>query len=83
MKKIAIVENGFVRDSQIYEGDPSDIDVDPNWEQKFSDLNNPCQYIGIFEGKTDNEILAKAAEYECVSPGIITLIDVDGGVING
>ena len=83
MKKIAIVENGYVRDSQIYTGNPEDIDVNPNWEWNFSDLKNPCQYVGIFEGDTDDEILSKAADFESVHPGIITLIDMNGGAAGG
>ena len=83
MKKIAIVENGFVRDSQIYTGEPNDIDVEPSWEDNFSDFKNPRQYIGIFERKTKKEISEKAAKHEGVHPDIITLIDMDGGVITG
>jgi hypothetical protein len=76
MKKIAIIENGFIRDSQIYTGDPADIDVAPNWEWNFKDLKNPCQYVGIFEGATDEEIIRQAAEYEGVHPDVITLITI-------
>jgi len=83
MRKIAVVENGYVRDSQIYTGNPEDIDVDPKWEWNFNDVGNPCQYVGIFEGETDDEITKKAAEYEGVHPGVITLIDIDRGVSNG
>jgi len=83
MKKIAIVEDGYVRDSQIYKGNPEDIDADPDWEDYFTDVKYPCQYIGIFEGETDNEILQIAATHEGVHPGVVTLIDMDGGVVNG
>jgi hypothetical protein len=81
--KIAIIENGFVRDAQIYIGSPDDIDVDPDWEDNFVDVKNPSQFIGVFEGETDDEILKKASEYEGVHDGIITLIDIDGGVVHG
>ena len=78
MKKIAIIENSYVRDSQIYTGDPEGIDVDPNWQGYFTDVKYPCQFIGIFEGETDSEILRNAAEHEGVYPGVVTLIDIDG-----
>ena len=76
MKRIAIVENGYVRDSQIFTADPAIIETDLCWENKFSDLKNPCQYIGIFEGVNEEEILSKAALYEGIHPGVISLVDV-------
>ena len=63
--------------SQIYNGDPKGVDVDPNWENYFTDVKYPCQFIGIFEGETDSEILGKAAEHAGVHPGVVTLIDTD------
>ena len=83
MKKIAVIEDGYVRDAQIYSGNPADIEVDPNWENKFVDLKYPCQFVGIFAGDTDDEIIRKAADYEGVHPDIIILIDIDGGVVHG
>ena len=76
MKKIAIIE-GYIRDAQIYTGDPAALDSDDqDWENHYSDLKNPCQYVGIFEGETDDIIIKQAAECEGVHPGIITLIDI-------
>jgi hypothetical protein len=83
MRKIAIVEDGYIRDSQVYVGNPEDINDDTNWEDEFMDVKNPCQYLGIFEGVTPDEIKAKAAEYFGVHPEIISLLDVEGGFVNG
>ena len=83
MQKIAVIEDGFVRDAQLYIGNPADIEVVPDWENNFVDLKNPCQFVGIFAGETDAEIKRKAAEYEGVHPEVITLINMDGGVVHG
>ena len=48
MKKIAIVD-GFIRDAQIYTGDPEKIGDETDWESEYADLNNAVLYIGIFE----------------------------------
>lgn len=75
--KIAIVEDGYVRDTQIYTGDPEKLNDDnQEWENNFSDSKYPCQYIGIFEGESDDEICKKAAEIEGVHPHIISLIEM-------
>jgi hypothetical protein len=78
MKKIAIVEDSYVRDSQIYTGDPEGIGIDSDWDNFFVDVKYPRQFIGIFEGETENEILRKAAEQGGIHPGVITLITIDG-----
>ena len=75
MKRIAIIEDGYVRDSQVFAADPKIIEVDENWEDNYIDIGNPCQYIGIFEGAGEDEILRKAADYEGVHPDVVTLID--------
>ena len=82
MKMIAIVEDGYVRDSLIYTGDPANIDEGTDWENDFSDVKIPCQYIGIFNGETIDEIKRKAADYEGIHPGTVTLIDMDGGAVH-
>jgi hypothetical protein len=83
MKKIAVIEDGYVRDSQLYTGDPANIGDDTDWENNFIDIKNPCQFVGIFEGETEDEIKRKAAKYEGVHPGIISLINLDGNVVHG
>ena len=83
MQKIAIIENGFARDTQIYYGDPADIEVDPQWENNFGDVKYACQFVGIFAADTEDEIRKKAAECEGVHPDVITLMDIDGGVVCG
>lgn len=76
MKRIAIVEDGYVRDAQIYTGSIEDIKSDPNWENKFVDMKATCQFIGVIEGESEADILRKAANLEGVHPDIITLISV-------
>ena len=79
MKKIAVIQNGYVRDLQIFTEDPAIIEKDPDWEEKFDDHKYPCQFVGVFEGADENEIIRKAAESEGVHPGVITLIDIKKG----
>lgn len=75
MKRIAIIEDGYIRDSQVFTANPEIIDVDEDWEDNYADLKCPCQYIGLFEGTDENSILQKAADLEGVHPDVITLID--------
>ena len=35
MKRIAIIEDGYVRDTQIYTANPDIIEKDPDWENHF------------------------------------------------
>lgn len=76
MKRIAVIEDGFVRDSMVFNADPSIIENDPKWEDHFVDLKNPCQYVGVFEGEGEEEIRRKAADAEGVHPGVISLIGI-------
>ena len=81
MRKIAIIADGFIRDSQAFFGDPSTIDADasvydPEWEDNFTDIKNPAQYVGIVDGQDDAEMREKAAAIEGVPPDIITLIEM-------
>jgi len=76
MKRIAIIEDGFVRDSQVFTADPAIMETDPDWEDNFCDLKYPCHYEGIFEGDSEKEIRSKVAELIGVHPGVITLIEV-------
>jgi len=82
MKKIAIVEDRYVRDLQIYIGDPEGVDIDPDWENNFTDVKYPRHFIGIFEGETDDKVLREAADYEGVHPSVVTLIDIDGDIVS-
>jgi hypothetical protein len=77
MKRIAIIENGFAHDTQIFSADPGIIEKDPHWEDHFTDVKYPCQYAGIFEGESEDEIRAKAAASEGVHPDIISLISFE------
>jgi len=76
MKRIAIIEDGFVRDSQVFTADPAIMETDPDWEDNFCDLKYPCHYEGIFEADSEEEIRNKVAKLIGVHPGVITLIEV-------
>lgn len=76
MKRIAIIDDGFVRDTQVFIEDPATINTNPDWENNFVDMKHPCQYVGVFEGKNEEEILIKAAAQEGVHIGVITLIEI-------
>jgi len=76
MRKIAIIEDGYVRDVQVFVENPDVIENSPNWEEYFRDVQYPALYIGIFEGVDEDAIKKKAAEYQGVHPDIISLIEV-------
>ena len=73
MKRIAIIENEYIRDTQVFSEDPATIASDPDWMDKFVDVKYPSQYIGIYEGIDDDEIRQKAADNFGVHAGIISL----------
>lgn len=88
MRCIAIIEGGFIRDAQIYFGDPAKIDDCDCDEQAngdfqgsddntFFDLKYPRHFIGIFAGEAEKEILKQAADKQGVHPDTITLIQID------
>jgi len=78
MKRIALIEDGYVRDVQVFAGNPASIgEEDRVWENEFVDVKYPCLYIGIFGGSDEGEITKKAAECEEVHPDVITLVAID------
>lgn len=77
MKCIALIENGYARDTQIFNGTPDGMNNDCDWENNFLDVKYPIHYLGIFEGVTEEEIRDNAADPLGVHPDIITLIPVD------
>lgn len=79
MKRIAIIENGFARDTQIFTADPAFIEKDPNWEENFCDVKYSCLYIGVFEGTHEKEIQENAATALGVHPDVISLVSIDRG----
>ena len=66
MKRIAVIEDGYVRDTQIFSANPEIIGNEPDWEDNFRDVGYPCLYLGIFEGVDETEIKNKAAAYQGV-----------------
>ena len=89
MKRVAVIQDSYVRDTQVFVGNPRAIENDMSWWNDFVDVRHPCHYAGIFDGENENEILNKAAEYMGVHSDVITLIDVSdatfnsGGMANG
>jgi hypothetical protein len=77
MKRIAVIEDGYVRDTQIFKENPGIIEKGEDWDNNSIDVKYPSQYIGIFEGFDENEILKKAADNFGVHPDIISLIPFD------
>jgi len=77
MKRIAVIEDGYVRDTQVFTADPAIIDEDPDWENRFSDIRYPCMYVGVFEGTCEGEIRRTAADVATVHPDIISLIPIE------
>jgi predicted Zn-dependent protease with MMP-like domain len=75
MKRIACIECDYVRDTQVFEGDPGNIPEDADMFDMYIDVKRPCQFIGIYEGADEGEIKAKAAERFGVHPDIISLYD--------
>ena len=77
VKKIAIIDNPYVRDAQVFHGDPrNDDDIWENDENWF-DSEMPV-FVGIFEGTNIEEVRAAAAESANVHPESITLLGLDG-----
>ena len=77
MKRIAVIEDDYVRDTQVFIDDPMYIGQDPKWEESFVDVKRPCQYVGLFEGSDGYEIRCKAADYFGVHRDVIFLIDFE------
>jgi len=76
MKRIAIIEDGYVRDAQIFAENPGIITEDSDeWEDNFRDVKYPCLYLGIYESVDEDEIRKIAAERQGCHPDIISLID--------
>ena len=77
MKRIAIIENGFARDTYIFTTNPAIIEIGPDWEENFCDVKYSCLYIGIFEGIHEKEIQESAAAALGVHPDVISLVGID------
>lgn len=72
MTKAAVISNEFVRDTQVFTGNPKA----ENWEDGFSDVKSPQLFIGFFDGNNDKEICREAARYANVHSDTITLLDI-------
>lgn len=76
MKCVAIIQDRYVRDAQVFSGDPAIMESDPDWESNNCDVKYPSLYVGIYEGTDENAIRDKAAESQGVHRDVITLIKV-------
>ena len=77
MKRIAIIEGSYVRDTQVFTEDPRIIEENSDWEDHFADIKYPCQYVGVFEGSDENTIRNRAAFTAGVHPDAISLVDFE------
>lgn len=84
MRCIAVIEGGFIRDTQIYFGNPSKQDISDSQDfdygredNTFLDLKYPRHFVGVFDGETENGIKRTAAKNQGVHPDTITLIPID------
>jgi len=80
MKRIAIIENEYIRDTQVFTENPDIIGKESNRENYFNDVKYPRQYIGIFEGAGEDEIRKAAAKYQGVHPDIISLVEFEAKI---
>ena len=74
MKRIAIIEDGYVRDTQVFTANPDTIDKNPDWENNFGDVKYPCLYVGVHKGKSEAEIRNNVATTLGIHPDIISLV---------
>ena len=81
VQRIAIIESGYVRDTQVFTADPAIVETDTDWEDHFKDVKNFAHFVGIFEGTDDEDIRNRAAAFEGVHPGVISLIDIETGTV--
>ena len=86
MKRLAIIKNTFVRDTQIYTENPDILEKESDWGNNFADVQYPCLYLGVFEGLNEDEIRKKAADSHGVHPDIISFAyftqDADGNIVD-
>lgn len=74
MKRIAIVEENYVRDVQVFTSAPGIIGDNPDLKENFKDAFSGL-YLGIIEGGSEDEIKNKAAGLLGVHQDIISLIN--------
>lgn len=77
MKRIAVIDSNYIRDAQVYIGDPDKTEDDYYCGDDFADVKYPCQYLGIYKGTDENEIRKQAADSFGVNPGVISLMPLD------
>jgi len=77
MKRIVTIEDGYARDAQVFTGDPKTLESDCDWGNNYADMKYTTQYLGIYDGDSEDEIKSNAAKREGVHPNILTLTDFD------
>lgn len=73
MRKIVVIGSSYIRDSQIYTGDPDDNNI--SYSDKWEDVKYPNLYLGIGEGKDEDEIKERFAKSLGISKEIIDLYE--------
>lgn len=74
---VAVVSDGFIRDAQVFMGDCDRLgDDNYDHEEDYNDYT-ALGFIGIFQGTSEETIIAEAAKREGVPPGTIELLDVN------
>jgi len=80
MKKIAVINEGFVRDTQVFGDDPALFDgpgeYEDVWDAGSKDYSGSI-FIGIFEGTHEGEIRKKVADKSGLHEDVIVLVDID------
>jgi len=81
IKKIVTIDSGYVRDTQVYLGNPA-LETNEDWEsgENFTYIKYPRHFVGIFEGDSEDEIRQLAAKQEGLDPAIFTLEDIESEI---
>ena len=86
MKRIAIIEESYVRDAQVLSVVPDFTEENKDFSENFIDVDYPCLYLGVFEGSDEDEIRKKAADSIRVHPDIISFAyfkqEADGDIVD-
>ena len=76
MKRIAIINENYLRDAQVFTASSALYEDDPWSDENYRDFYSN-HFIGIFEGTDEDGICIKAAESMDIHPDAISLIEFD------
>lgn len=74
MRKIVIIDSAYIRDSQIYTGNPNEEDI--ALSDEWMDVPHPNLYLGIGEGNNEEDIKINFATSLGIRSEIISLYDI-------